>query len=189
MNKKMELEKIIVNGINNGGFTIDGNFKPIQEKKGYMVSLYGYEKTYSLNGDYKDLKADLMKYQAMVKQYKNIYIGLWIDNDLIYLDISKHYTSKKRAIQAGIQNDQLAVYDIAKNESVYLTIDTYILYKFNAITNDIQYIKEFTNINDLKKAVKVSNIYNYINESVDEVKHVLKDEFIIIKDRMLLSEL
>lgn len=185
----MELEKIIVNGINNGGFTIDGNLKPIQEKKGYMVSLYGYEKTYPYNGNYKALKADLMKYQAIVKQYKNIYIGLWVDNGLIYLDISKHYTSKKRAIQAGIQNDQLAVYDIAKNESVYLTIDTYILYRFDAIKNDVQYIKEYTNINDLKKAVKVSNIYNYINESVDEIKHVLKDEFIIIKDRMLLSEL
>lgn len=185
----MELDKIIKDGINNGGFTINGNFRPIQEKNGFMVSLYGYEKIYPLNGDYKALKADLVKYQEIVKQYKNIYIGLWIDNDLIYLDISKHYNSKKRAMQAGIQNEQLAIYDIAKNDSVYLTIDTYILYRFNAITNDIQYIKEFTNINDLKNAVKVSNIYRYISESVDSIKHVLKDEFIIIKDRMLLSEL
>lgn len=185
----MELEKIIKDGINNDGFTIDGNFKPIQEKKGFMVSLYGYEKIYPLNGDYKALKADILKYQELIKNYKNIYIGMWIDNDLIYLDISKHYNSKKRAMQAGIQNEQLAIYDIAKNKSIYLTIDTYILYRFNAITNDIQYIKEFTNINDLKNAVNVSNIYHYISESVDEIKHVLKDEFIIIKDRMLLSEL
>lgn len=185
----MELEKIIKDGIDNGGFTIDGNFKPIQEKNGFMVSLYGYEKIYPLNGDYKDLKADILKYQAIIKNYKNIYIGLWIDKDTIYLDISKHYDSKKRAMQAGINNEQIAIYDIAKNESVYLTIDTYILYRFDAITNDIQYIKEYTNINDLKKAVKVSNIYHYISESIDEIKHVLKDEFIIIKDRMLLSEL
>ena len=185
----MELEKIITNGINNGGFTIDGNFKPIQEKNGFMVSLYGYEKIYPCNGDYKALKADIMKYKNIVAKYKNLYIGLWIDNGLIYLDISKHYNSKKRAIQSGIDNDQLAIYDIAKNKSIYLTIDTYILYRFNAITNDIQYIKEYTNINDLKKAVNVANIYNYISESVDSIKHVLKDEFIIIKDRMLLSEL
>lgn len=183
------IDNLLTNGTNNGGFTIDGNLKPIQEKNGYMVSLYGYEKTYPYNGDYKTLKADLIKYQAMVKQYKNIYIGLWIDKDIIYLDISKHYTSKKRALQAGINNDQLAIYDIAKNKSIYLTIDTYILYRFNAIKNDVQYIKEYTNINDLKKAVNVSNIYNYINESIDEVKHVLNDEYVIIKDRMLLSEL
>lgn len=183
------IDNLLTNGINNGGFTIDGNFKPIQEKKGFMVSLYGYEKTYSLNGDYKALKADLIKYQAIVKQYKNVYIGLWVDKDLIYLDISKHYNSKKRALQAGINNDQLAIYDIKKGESIYLTIDTYILYRFNAIKNDVQYIKEYTDINDLKKAVNVSNIYNYINESIDEVKHVLNDEYVIIKDRMLLSEL
>ena len=185
----MELDKIILNGINNGGFTINSNFKPIQEKNGFIVSLYGYEKTYPCNGDYKALKSDILKYQSIIKKYKNLYIGLWIDNGLIYLDISKHYSSKKRAIQAGVQNEQIAIYDIAKNDSVYLTIDTYILYRFNAITNDIQYIKEFTNIKDLKDAVNVLNIYHYISESVDSIKHVLKDEFIIIKDRMLLSEL
>lgn len=185
----MELEKIIVNGINNGGFTIDSNFKPIQEKNGFIVSMYGYEKTYPLNGDFKALKSDILKYQAIIKKYKNIYIGLWIDNGLIYLDISKHYNSKKRAIQAGIQNDQLAIYDIKKGDSIDLTKKTYILYRYNALNNDISYINEFLNMDELKNMFNLKNIHQYINKSCDEIKHILMDKYVIIEDKILISEM
>lgn len=185
----MELDKIIVNGINNGGFTIDGNFKPIQEKTGFMVSMYGYEKIYPLNGSYKALESDIIKYQAIIKNYKNLYIGLWIDNGLIYLDISKHYSSKKRAIQAGIQNDQLAIYDIKKGESIDLTKKTYILYRYNALNQDITYIEEFLNLDELKSMFNIKNIHQYINTSCDEIKHILMDRFVIIQDKILISEI
>jgi hypothetical protein len=130
-----------------------------------------------------------MKYKNIVEKYKNTYIGLWVDNGLIYLDISKHYNSKKRAIQAGIQNEQLAIYDIKKGESIDLTKKTYILYRYNALNNDIIYMDEFLNLDELKSMFNIKNLHQYINKSCDNIKHILMDKFVIIEDKILISEM
>ena len=166
----------------NGGLTLTKELSKATEKSGFYVSKIGYEKIIQI----EELEKELINYKS--KLLKNEYIGLWIDKNKIYLDISKHYKNKKEAIKQGIKNKQIAIYDIYNNNSIELLKDTYILYKYNNIKNDIIYIKEYYNIKDLQKEFNINNIYQFINKSINDKMHLLKDKYIIIKDNMYYKE-
>ena len=188
--EKMEnLKDIIKQGIKNGGFTKNAYMEDITEKKGYIVSIEGFEKIYHINGDISEIEKDVINYINIIKNKRNHYIGLWVDDDKIYLDLSKHYKNKEKAVINGINNKQLAIYDIANNKSIPLTKNTYIVYYYNKAKNDIQYIKEYLNIKDLERDYMIRNAYNYITEDIDDIKALLKDKFIIVKDTINLIEL
>lgn len=64
---------------------------------------------------------------------------------------------------------------------------TFILYEFDQFNNDFKYINEFYSLEELKKAnnIKIKNnksIYHFIYDNIDNIKHLLKDKYIIIKD-------
>lgn len=187
----MELKQL-KNIIKNGGATLDKNLQNIDKKNGFMVSIYGCEKVYKLD-ELDKIMQDVKEYQETLKN--NEYIGIWLDNGLLYLDKSKHYVKKDKAIKTGITNKQLAIYDIAKNKSIYLTKKAYIIYKYNKINNDIEYIKEYYNISDIIKDYKLENkksIYNYIIEDIDDLKsyyNLLKNKYIIKIDNILINEI
>ena len=171
--------------IKNGGLTLQADCTKAKEKNGFYCSIIGYEKIIKM----EQLEETLKEYKN--KLLKNEYIGLWIDNGLLYIDITKHYKDKKRAIQNGIKNKQIAIYDIKQNKSIYLYKDTYILYKYNKVNNDIKYLKEFYSIKDLQQTFNIKNIYQFIYNNIDTLKNdfkLLKDKYIIIKDKMLFRE-
>ena len=169
--------------IKNGG-SIDSNYNSITEKSGFMVSKYGYEKTFK-NDDIEGIKNTIKEYSKII--CKNEYIGVWNNDGVVYVDISKHYNSKKQALQVGKNNKQLAIYDLSTGKDIDILQDTYILYKYNSILNDYIYIKEFYNMESLKKAFKkvLSNnysIHNYIYNNIDDVNNLLLCKYAIIKD-------
>ena len=168
--------------IKNGGLTLTADYMKASEKNGFYVSKIGYEKII----DFKSLENELLIYSKML--LKNEYIGLWINNNKLYIDITKHYKNKKEALKIGIKNKQLAIYDIKQNKNIYILKDTYILYKYNAIKNDIIYLREYYNIKDLQKEFNINNIYQFINNSINDKMHILKDKYIIIKNKMYYKE-
>lgn len=110
-----ELYKEIVR---TNGFT----YAPQREvpKRGYMVSLKGFESIERTSSDI------LMKYaiQEYIKD-KIIYVlsndaffGGWLDGQYLYLDVSMWYDTKAEAIEAATKNNQLAYYDLDKRESI-----------------------------------------------------------------------
>ena len=103
--KKEELMKIIAQG----GATLDKNLQNFENNNGYMVSIYGCEKVYKLD-ELDKIIQDVKEYQKTLKN--NEFIGIWVDNELVYLDKSKHYSKKDKAILTGIKNKQLAIYDL-----------------------------------------------------------------------------
>ena len=180
----MKIETIKNELLKNGGLTLTEELQKATQKNGFYVSKIGYEKIITI----EELQKELDNYKS--KLLKNEFIGLWIDNNKIYIDIIKHYKDKKQALKMGIKNKQIAIYDITNNKSIYLQKDIYILYKYNNIKNDIIYLKEFYNINDLKNIFKVNNIYQYINKNINNLENIkkLNDRFIIIKDSILYNE-
>ena len=61
----------------------------------------------------------------------------------------------------------------------------YILYKYNKFKNDYEYIKEYYNKKDILKDVKLKNKYSinhYVYNSINDIKQLLNDRFIIIKE-------
>ena len=46
------------------------------------------------------------------------YLGTWVDGGKVYIDISQRTGTKKRALELGRARGELAVYDVARGESV-----------------------------------------------------------------------
>ena len=65
----------------------------------------------------------------------------------------------------------------------------YIIYKYDEFTKDFEYIKEYYNLKELqeKENIKLKNnkaIYQFVFTSIDEVRHLLKDRYVIIKEEI-----
>ena len=115
MNKK-QLKQLKEHIAKYGGATLTSAGVITALSAGYMCSIYGYEKKTSLKRLNKRL---LNKY---FRKARNIgaYVGAWLDNDILYLDLSKQYATKAQAISEGLKNKQLAIYDNANAQSVYI---------------------------------------------------------------------
>lgn len=178
---KINLNEII----KNGGATLDKDLQPLQAKKGYMYSIIGYEKIYNLD-DTENILKTIKEYQKILKN--NCYIGLWIDNNKLYIDISKLENNKTRALQLAKDNMQLAIYDIAKNENIYLKDIYYTIYSYNEADDDIKYLNELEDykqvINYLKDNFNIkANLSNYITTSLDDLKVI--NDIVIFKSEEL----
>lgn len=63
----------------------------------------------------------------------------------------------------------------------------FILYQYDDFLKDYNFINEYYNIKDLikKENIKLKNnkyIYQYITNNIDNIKHLLNDKYIIIKE-------
>lgn len=99
------ITKATINSIlNNGGATINYNGERVQMKSGYQVSK-------------QDLVivpiADFNKYliKALVEMLggRGEYLGVWVDNGKVYVDISCRVATKRDAMQMGRDLNQLSV--------------------------------------------------------------------------------
>lgn len=107
--------------LNNGGATLGTDFKPIEKKRGYCVSLAGFETRLSLSNPSAKM---LFEYYLIVYAERarkaGAFVGLWIDKGILYFDLSRVFSDKKKALKEGAINAQKAIYDLAKGESIYL---------------------------------------------------------------------
>lgn len=67
------------------------------------------------------------------------------------------------------------------------TKKAFIIYQYNEFKNDFEYISEYFTIKELikKENIKLKNtkaIYQFINDSIEDIKHLLNDKYIIIKE-------
>lgn len=140
----MELKQLINKIICQGGATLDRDLQPIDTQEGYMVSYFETEKTFDLNGiDYKEISNLILKRQADLKD--NEYLGFWVYQGKLYIDISILINNLKQAKQVGINNNQLSIYDLKNNKSIEIMeeVTEYIIYQ-----ND-RYIKAFDTLKEV----------------------------------------
>ena len=105
---------IIQKTLKNGGYT------DISYNKGFMVSLYGLETQVPLGEAYtKNTMKLLRQYRKLAKRY-NGSLGLWIEKGTLFIDISINIINKTEAIKVGLDNKQLAIYDIVNDKSINL---------------------------------------------------------------------
>lgn len=102
----------------NKGLTLNADLTPYSGS-GYAVSLP--------NKDTQIIEADcdlsvfghyLAIYSEFIKD--NQKLGLWIDNGIIYFDISEIVPSVSEAINKGLNRNQIAVFDFDNAESIYI---------------------------------------------------------------------
>ena len=161
--------------IKNGGLTCDDKLKKVNLKNGFMVSIIGYEFT-TKNIDEAIKKG--VEYQNIIKDKKGYYIGFWIDNNIIYVDISKKIDNLRDATKTAKKNIQKAIYNNKTQKSIYLdyNITYYTLYKIIKTLDDkikdYKFIKQVDNLRDIPS--------NYRTD---------KKNYIIFKDLININEL
>lgn len=110
----MQLTKEIIKHIKvNGGGTFTSTLDSANLTSGFMVSYEQYEQVVSL----ETAHTTEIKGIASIAKSLNAYVGTWLNDGKIYLDISTHVKNLNDAITLGKQNNQLAIYDI-KNDTV-----------------------------------------------------------------------
>ena len=110
---KQELIKAIQD---NGGATLTSDFKSAAFNSGYMVSLENYEFKTSI----EHLSSELLEEYQTIANDNQAYIGFWLDNDDLYVDISINIDNLNDAIKIAQENKQLAIYNCEKGESIYV---------------------------------------------------------------------
>lgn len=196
----MDKIKNIINKclINNGcNIDIDKNIKHV--KGGYMISLYNHETIVSNPSNIMEVKKAIDKKIDTIKELKKVnhkskfYIGLWMFENNLYIDISINVLSYKKAVEIGVNNKQYCIYDVKNNCDVKLQKDVYILYKYNHVNNDLQYIHEYINYKDVLNYLNISknHFYNLVQKDIDvfDNSKLFKNKIAIIKDKAYTRDL
>lgn len=188
----MEL-KDIKKIIENGGATLTKELKQAELVNGFMVSLEGAES--QVQGDnYNAIIKAIEEKQELIKDSSDLYIGLWLDSGIMYIDISINILDRAEALEFAKYNKQLAIYDLVNNDSIYLKdynfIKYYILYEVvrdkEGKIKDYEVVEQRKNIN-LFKTIKASTktllnaTYNNL-DCISNVSRLIENKYIIIKD-------
>ncbi len=97
----------IKNIIKNGGATLNSDGQSVHYSRGYQVS---FRDCYSL--DIKHTSKILRAVNGLLKTVKpSEFVGLWVDNGLIYIDVSERIERLSAAIVAGIERKQKSIFD------------------------------------------------------------------------------
>lgn len=106
----------------NNGVSYNMVTKEYNPNKGYFVSLPNLETKVSLNSLSVDDIVTFINRHRTLLQDKTKFIGGWIDNKVVYLDISEQIFDKREALERGYKHSQLAIYDA--NESKVIDLPT-----------------------------------------------------------------
>lgn len=110
-----EVELDILETINrDGGITLSPVGSPIPTS-GYIVSLPEWGEVLPLD---KTTEDDIISFVNTVPEDK--LFGAWVDDGVLYLDVSEHFKDKKEAIKAGKKRAQKAIWDL--NEGVEIRL-------------------------------------------------------------------
>ena len=189
--------KKIMEIIKNEGATLDYNYNNFSSNVGFMVSLKGQEVKVDKN-NIEEIKKGVEKKREYIKDKKGLYVGLWLDNEIMYIDVSIHIIDYMEALEVARNNDQKAIYDLQKNNSIYLTyLKYYTLYRVIKDSNnniiDYKLIKQYDKKEEIQKELEASckTIDNIIYKSFKQYEKRLKDfqDYILVSDKITLEEL
>jgi fructokinase len=94
---------------NPDGFTISLNFEI--PASGYVVAEKETQNSFGVEG---------LKKVIEYAKANRTFIGGWKEKKQYYFDASKIYNNKDEAIKAGIENEQIAIYDLNNDEVIYI---------------------------------------------------------------------
>lgn len=204
----MEELKNVINVIKTkGGCNIGCDYDVKDLKKGFMVSLASYEKIIDLN-DLNDLnnliiqknifdniieKIDIIKKLKVLNQKSAFYVGLWLNDKKLYIDISINIKDFKMAFNRGIKENQYFIYDLENQKEVAIEKDVFIVYKYNKIKDDFIYYYECMTRKELYSALNISErrARDIIVNSIDnyDLSKLYLNKYAIVKDSAFYRDL
>ena len=95
----------------NSGASYNMITKEYNPNKGFFVSLPNLETKVSLQSlSVDDIVTFINRHRTLLQDNKK-FVGGWIDNDTVYLDISEQLFDKREALERGYKHNQLAIYN------------------------------------------------------------------------------
>ena len=111
------LDKVYNRTTGNGGVTTDLNGN--EPTYGYMASIRGCERVVSL-----DLfnKQNILSYINLFRHKIGVgnYLGTWLNEGKVYLDVSVNFATLNEAVRFGKENRQKAIFSLNSNKEIAL---------------------------------------------------------------------
>ena len=112
------LYSVVEDTLKDGGLTI----KPFTGEKpsgGYMVALQGYELKVPVSEFFTGIVADYIGEHAQ-KLMSNpaLCLGTWVNEGIVYLDLSENVPNREKALELGRERSQLAIFNLETFEEV-----------------------------------------------------------------------
>lgn len=110
----MNLQQFYNDTLTNGGASFNiltGEYNP---SNGYMLAIKGHELQVPLNSFNQKVLSDYIKSKSDILMSgitSDKFIGSWVNDGIVYLDCSVKYLTATQAIQTGIENGELAIWD------------------------------------------------------------------------------
>jgi len=109
---KKEIEK-------NGGLTLNHHGEKVEQKSGFVVSIYGEEyKTENLD----DAVSVLFEKLEKINGNEHLFVGVWYneEDDAYYVDINEIIENLEDALTDGRNQKQLAIFDLKTQKSIFI---------------------------------------------------------------------
>jgi RNAse (barnase) inhibitor barstar len=105
-----------------GGFSYNTTTGESNPTTGYMVSLCDCEQQFYFDDfENKDIKNYFVRYVNSLSD-ENSFLGGWVHDNKVYLDVSINIPNLEDAIYYGMNNDQDAIWDCANNKEIILPL-------------------------------------------------------------------
>lgn len=95
---------------------IDGN----TPASGYMVARQGYEVKTSFTALINDLESFLKDNFKLMATNKDLFLGVWVDGETVYIDLSEKFQTLYEASAVGKIRSQLAIWDVLGKKEIRL---------------------------------------------------------------------
>lgn len=116
----MILQTIYAKTITNNGTSYNVLTNQFGTDKGFMVSLPNRELRVPIELFNPQIIQNFINSNIELLNNKDNFLGTWVDNGYVYLDVSKCYKDIDTAIRIGMLSDQLAIYDNANQTVINL---------------------------------------------------------------------
>ncbi|HZK70620.1 MAG TPA: hypothetical protein VFD03_03740 [Clostridia bacterium] len=95
------------------------NLDGVKPVEGYMVSFRSKEHKINVLDFNVGHVDSFIRSNLDLLHNRNCFVGTWIDNDIVYIDISLNISDKDQALIWGKANGQICIWDVKKKVEIY----------------------------------------------------------------------
>ena len=157
----MNLQKIYSETLKNGGLTYNLDTGEANPKTGYMAGGFApsdkFPKWQFINGD--RLRNFIINNIEFLL-HSDTYLGTWMDNNMIYIDISANFKNLSEAFEHAKINKEIAIWDCENERNLY-------------IDNKMDFISFKTSLIHFEKRIEIP----CLNKSIDKIQFITANGF------------
>lgn len=113
------IEDIVRKTLENGGTTTSILTGEMNPASGFMCSLKDCTIINITQFNTSSIE-EIMRNNKELLSQENIYLGTWVNEGMVYIDISENIINIEEAIAVGIVRKQLAIFDCSRKEVITL---------------------------------------------------------------------